>query len=113
MGYRIAIVGATGNVGREMLNILDEFPIADLGYGSADAMHVMAEAMKLAKLEKPTREILPNETWEQVNSLYLSVARRSNTQGSCRGTAPQALRTHVPHRDGVRLGDDGGLRVFL
>ncbi|MBC8130548.1 MAG: aspartate-semialdehyde dehydrogenase, partial [Rhizobiaceae bacterium] len=24
MGYRVAIVGATGNVGREMLNILEE-----------------------------------------------------------------------------------------
>jgi aspartate-semialdehyde dehydrogenase len=32
MGYRIAIVGATGNVGREMLNILDEreFPVDEL-----------------------------------------------------------------------------------
>ncbi|MEC8457619.1 MAG: hypothetical protein VXZ43_11975, partial [Pseudomonadota bacterium] len=29
MGYRVAIVGATGNVGREMLNILEElnFPV--------------------------------------------------------------------------------------
>ncbi len=32
MGYKIAVVGATGNVGHEMLNILDErqFPIDDL-----------------------------------------------------------------------------------
>ncbi|HKU95135.1 MAG TPA: aspartate-semialdehyde dehydrogenase [Vineibacter sp.] len=32
MGYRIAIVGATGNVGRELLNILDErkFPADDV-----------------------------------------------------------------------------------
>jgi aspartate-semialdehyde dehydrogenase len=32
MGYRIAIVGATGNVGREMLNILDErqFPVDEI-----------------------------------------------------------------------------------
>ena len=32
MGYRIVVVGATGNVGREMLNILDEreFPIDEL-----------------------------------------------------------------------------------
>jgi len=32
MGYRIVVVGATGNVGREMLNILDEraFPIDDI-----------------------------------------------------------------------------------
>ncbi len=32
MGYRVAIVGATGNVGREMLNILDErkFPASEV-----------------------------------------------------------------------------------
>ncbi|MEQ6203139.1 aspartate-semialdehyde dehydrogenase [Sulfitobacter sp. HNIBRBA2951] len=32
MGYRVVIVGATGNVGREMLNILDErqFPVDEL-----------------------------------------------------------------------------------
>ena len=32
MGYRIAIVGATGNVGREMLNILHErtFPVDEI-----------------------------------------------------------------------------------
>lgn len=32
MGYRVAIVGATGNVGREMLNILEEleFPVDEI-----------------------------------------------------------------------------------
>ena len=32
MGYRIAVVGATGNVGREMLNILAEreFPVDEI-----------------------------------------------------------------------------------
>ena len=32
MGYRVAVVGATGNVGQEMLNILEElnFPVAEL-----------------------------------------------------------------------------------
>ncbi|MGJ8582649.1 MAG: aspartate-semialdehyde dehydrogenase [Marinosulfonomonas sp.] len=32
MGYRVAVVGATGNVGREMLNILDEreFPVDEV-----------------------------------------------------------------------------------
>ena len=32
MGYRVVVVGATGNVGREILNILDErlFPIDEL-----------------------------------------------------------------------------------
>ncbi|MGR3626703.1 MAG: aspartate-semialdehyde dehydrogenase, partial [Limimaricola sp.] len=32
MGYKVVVVGATGNVGREMLNILDEraFPIEEI-----------------------------------------------------------------------------------
>ena len=32
MGYRVAVVGATGNVGREMLNILAErqFPVDEV-----------------------------------------------------------------------------------
>ena len=32
MGYRVAVVGATGNVGREMLNILAErqFPLDEV-----------------------------------------------------------------------------------
>ena len=36
MGYKVAVVGATGNVGREMLNILAEreFP--------ADEVHALA-----------------------------------------------------------------------
>ena len=36
MGYRVAVVGATGNVGREMMNILEEvnFPV--------DKMHAIA-----------------------------------------------------------------------
>ena len=36
MGYRVAVVGATGNVGREMLNILEEvnFPV--------DKIHALA-----------------------------------------------------------------------
>ena len=41
MGYRVAVVGATGNVGREMLVILDElkFPV--------DEMHVVASRRSL------------------------------------------------------------------
>ena len=41
MGYRVAVVGATGNVGREMLNILEElsFPV--------DEMHAIASRKSL------------------------------------------------------------------
>ena len=32
MGFKVAVVGATGNVGREMLNILEErgFPVSEV-----------------------------------------------------------------------------------
>ncbi|MFM8939353.1 MAG: aspartate-semialdehyde dehydrogenase, partial [Phenylobacterium sp.] len=36
MGYRVAVVGATGNVGREMLNILEEVEVP------VDAIHAIA-----------------------------------------------------------------------
>src|SRR5580692_1355909 len=41
MGYRVAVVGATGNVGREMLNILEElnFPV--------DKIHAIASRKSL------------------------------------------------------------------
>ena len=33
MSFKVAVVGATGNVGREMLNILEErgFPVSEMG----------------------------------------------------------------------------------
>ena len=47
MGYRVAVVGATGNVGREMLNILAEreFPVDEIvalgrtGLSSREVLH--------------------------------------------------------------------------
>jgi gamma-glutamyltranspeptidase/glutathione hydrolase len=36
----------------QMLNILENFPMAEFGAGSADAMHVMAEAMRLAYADR-------------------------------------------------------------
>ena len=52
MGYRVAVVGATGNVGREMLNILDEvkFPI--------DKIHAIASRKSIGvKVTFGDREI--------------------------------------------------------
>ena len=54
-GFDVRAMSAPSSGGMhivQMLNILDNFPIADLGYGSADAMHVMAEAMKLAYADR-------------------------------------------------------------
>ena len=54
-GFDIAAMSAPSSGGMhivQMLNILENFPIRDMGYGSADAMHVMAEAMKLAYADR-------------------------------------------------------------
>ena len=47
MGYKVAVVGATGNVGLEMLNILSErqFPADEvIALASSYRMHVPAKA---------------------------------------------------------------------
>lgn len=54
-GFDIRAMSAPSSGGMhivQMLNILEQFPIKEMGYGSADAMHVMAEAMKLAYADR-------------------------------------------------------------
>lgn len=50
-GYEIVSMGPVSSGGAhiiQLLNILEGFDLADLGFGSADTVHVMAEAMKIA-----------------------------------------------------------------
>ena len=54
-GYDIAAMSAPSSGGMhivQMLNIFENFPLKEMGYGSADAMHVMAESMKLAYADR-------------------------------------------------------------
>lgn len=54
-GFDVRAMSAPSSGGMhivQMLNILERFPLSDMGYGSADAMHVMAEAMKLAYADR-------------------------------------------------------------
>jgi aspartate-semialdehyde dehydrogenase len=59
MGYRVAVVGATGNVGREMLNILEEvnFPV--------DKMHAIASRKSIGTEVSFGEKILKCEDVEQ------------------------------------------------
>ncbi len=59
MGYRVAVVGATGNVGREMLNILEEvkFPV--------DKMHAIASRKSIGVEVSFGNQILKCEDLEQ------------------------------------------------
>ncbi|MEM7416243.1 MAG: gamma-glutamyltransferase [Gemmatimonadota bacterium] len=54
-GFDVRAMSAPSSGGMhivQMLNILERFPLSEMGYGSADAMHVMAEAMKLAYADR-------------------------------------------------------------
>ena len=54
-GYDIAAMSAPSSGGMhivQMLNIFENFPLKEMGYGSTDAMHVMAESMKLAYADR-------------------------------------------------------------
>ena len=54
-GYGIAAMSAPSSGGMhivQMLNIFENFPLKEMGYGSADAMHVMAESMRLAYADR-------------------------------------------------------------
>ena len=54
-GFEIRAMSAPSSGGMhivQMLNILENFPLKEMGYGSADVMHLMAEAMKLAYADR-------------------------------------------------------------
>lgn len=54
-GYEIAAMPAPSSGGAhviQMLNILENFPLAEMGPESADALHIMAEAMKFAYADR-------------------------------------------------------------
>ena len=54
-GYDIAAIPAPSSGGThviQMLNILENFPLKGMGPGSADALHITAEAMKLAYADR-------------------------------------------------------------
>ncbi|WP_374472012.1 aspartate-semialdehyde dehydrogenase [Phenylobacterium sp.] len=59
MGYRVAVVGATGNVGREMLNILEEvnFPV--------DKIHAIASRKSIGQLVSFGEQTVACEDVEQ------------------------------------------------
>ena len=54
-GYQVASMPPTSSGGvhiAQMLNILEHFPIKEMGYGSADATHLLSEVMKLAYADR-------------------------------------------------------------
>ncbi|HEY9234836.1 MULTISPECIES: aspartate-semialdehyde dehydrogenase [Phenylobacterium] len=71
MGYRVAVVGATGNVGREMLNILEEvnFPV--------DKIHAIASRKSIGVEVSFGEQILKCEDIEQFDFSTVDVVLMS------------------------------------
>jgi len=71
MGYRVAVVGATGNVGREMLNILEEvnFPV--------DKIHAIASRKSIGVEVSFGEQILKCEDVEQFDFSTVDVVLMS------------------------------------
>lgn len=71
MGYRVAVVGATGNVGREMLNILEEvqFPI--------DKIHAIASRRSIGVEVSFGEKIIKCQDVEQFNFSTVDVVLMS------------------------------------
>ena len=58
MGYRVVVVGATGNVGREMLNILEErqFPVDEIAVLASPVVR-WAQRLPLADKTLKTQDL--------------------------------------------------------
>ena len=74
MGYKVVVAGATGNVGREMLNILEEveFPV--------DKIHAIASRKSIGVEVSFGNQILKCEDVEQFDFSKVDVVLMSVTQ---------------------------------
>ena len=83
MGYRVAVVGATGNVGREMLNILEEvkFPV--------DKMHAIASRKSIGVEVSFGDKIIKCEDVEQFDFSTVDVVLMSVSGSFAKEWAPK------------------------
>ena len=83
MGYRVAVVGATGNVGREMLNILEEvkFPV--------DKLHAIASRNSIGVEVSFGEKIIKCEDVEQFDFSTVDVVLMSVSGSFSKEWAPK------------------------
>ncbi len=97
MGFKIAVVGATGNVGREMLNILSErgFPASEV-VALASARSQGTEVSFGDKTLKVSN--LENYDFSDTDICLMSAAARFRRSGP-RRSAPRAASSSItrPH----------------
>ena len=117
MGYRVAVVGATGNVGREMLNILEEvnFPV--------EKIHAIASRKSIGVEVSFGEKIVKCEDVETFDfstvDLVLMSVRSGRLAALLRERFRAALIDEFQDTDPVqydifrRIYADSGLPVFL
>src|SRR4026207_1484341 len=99
MGYRVAVVGATGNVGREMLQILAErnFPVDDVvalassrsvGRQTSFGEDKVLKVQDLAKFDFKGIDIVLSSPGSKVSAEYSPRAVEDGAGG--RGSIPHA-----------------------
>ncbi|MGA0605843.1 aspartate-semialdehyde dehydrogenase [Phenylobacterium sp. VNQ135] len=83
MGYRVAVVGATGNVGREMLNILEEvkFPV--------EKIHAIASRKSIGQLVSFGNQNIACEDVEQFDFSKVDVVLMSVSGSFSKEWAPK------------------------
>jgi aspartate-semialdehyde dehydrogenase len=83
MGYRVAVVGATGNVGREMLNILEEvkFPV--------EKVHAIASRKSIGQLVSFGNQNIACEDVEQFDFSKVDVVLMSVSGSFSKEWAPK------------------------
>jgi aspartate-semialdehyde dehydrogenase len=83
MGYRVAVVGATGNVGREMLNILEEvnFPV--------DKIHAIASRKSIGQLVSFGEQNIACEDVEQFDFSTVDLVLMSVSGGFSKEWSPK------------------------
>lgn len=91
----------------QMLNILDEFPIANFGHNSAEYIHTISEAMKLAYADRSKHlgdpDFAPVPTSELISKEYANKLRakmdlkKSTPSGEIKPGKPVAEGTSTTH----------------
>ena len=106
-GYRVAVVGATGNVGREILNILAErqFPLSEVAAECGLSRGHFSKAFKTTTGQSPHAWLIERRIEAARQMLQASSASLSEIAIAC-GFADQSHLTRV---FGARTGSSPAL----
>lgn len=122
-GHQIVTVGPPSAGGVhviQILNILEQFDMADLGFGTAASLHVIAEALKIACADR--YQYLGDPGWQEVpvrglTSKFYAVARRRQIKldvaGDYEAGHPWSYRSTSGHTTHLTVADAAGNIVAM